>query len=113
MRRIDLRGRTFSRLTVLELSERRDPSGALMWKCRCVCGNVTYASSNKLLTGRKKSCGCRAGKKPPPPKAEYAPKTDCVCYRAGMKSGCIALTEKLCVTRGRCKFYKSKAQPEG
>lgn len=110
MKRIDLRGRSFARLTVLGLSERRDASGALMWKCQCACGNLTYASSNKLLTGRKKSCGCRAGKIPPPPRTEYAPKTDCVCYRPKLRSGCTALTEKLCVTRGNCKFYKSKGE---
>lgn len=108
MKRIDLRGRTFGQLTVLELSEQRDQSGTLLWKCRCTCGSITYAASHKLLTGKKKSCGCQTGKLPPPPGTAYPPKTDCVCYRAGIKGGCAALTEKLCVTRGQCKFYRSR-----
>lgn len=108
MKRIDLQGKTFGKLTVLALSERRDPSGALMWRCQCSCGNIAYASANKLLSGKKKSCGCGARAKPAPPKPEYMAKTDCVCYRPDRTGGCVALTEKLCVTRGQCKFYKSK-----
>lgn len=105
MQRIDLNGQSFGHLTVLGLSERKDSSGARMWKCICDCGNTTYASANKLMAGRKKSCGCQAKGFHPQSKQEYAPKTDCVCYR---KERCTALTEKLCVTRGNCKFYKSK-----
>lgn len=36
--------------------------------------------------------------------------TDCVSYMSDYLHGCAALTEKLCVTRGKCKFYKSKGE---
>ena len=48
MKRLNLNGQTFGMLTVLELSEKIDASGARMWKCQCACGNITYTSSNKL-----------------------------------------------------------------
>ena len=107
MKRIDLTGRQFESLTVLELSEQRDSAGARMWKCACCCGGVTYASSNKLLSGKKKSCGCmqRRPRRSPP-------KTDCLCYRDNSPDGCAGLIEMLCVTRGSCKFYKSKFAPK-
>ena len=108
MRRIDLTGQKFGKLTVLGLSDRQNASGARLWKCRCACGNITYAASNKLLAGKKLSCGCYAEGKRPPPGTKYLPKTDCVSYREGMKKGCTALTERLCVTRGQCKFYRSR-----
>ena len=103
MKRIDLTSRQFDSLTVLALSERQDSAGARMWKCACRCGAITYASSNKLLSGKKKSCGCmqRQSRRSPP-------KTDCVCFRGDNPDGCAGLIEMLCVTRGRCKFYKSK-----
>ena len=104
MKRIDLTGKTFNHLTVLELSEKTDDAGARMWKCRCDCGNITYTSSNKLISGKKKSCGCMKKRR-----AEHGkPFTDCVSYRPSIKKGCIALTERLCESKGECKFYKQK-----
>lgn len=56
MRRENLAGRTFNRLTVVgfEKSERR----RRYWKCTCVCGNETVVETSKLKTGHSKSCGC-------------------------------------------------------
>ena len=111
MKRLNLNGQTFGMLTVLELSEKIDASGARMWKCRCKCGNITYSSSNKLISGGKKSCGCANPYKPKSrPKPEYAPFTDCRSYRADYARGCTALIERLCETRGKCGFYKSKGE---
>ena len=111
MKRIDLTGQTFNHLTVLELSEKTDGAGARMWRCRCDCGNITYTSSNKLISGKKKSCGCLnryAPKGIPEPK--YVPFTDCMAYRPGYARGCTILIERLCETKGKCGFYKSKGE---
>ena len=56
----ELAGKVFGELTVLEDSGRRASCGAVIWKCQCSCGNITYVSSSDL--GRKartgtKSCG--------------------------------------------------------
>ena len=111
MKRMDLIGQTFGMLTVIDLSEKTDAAGARMWKCRCKCGNITYTSSNKLISGKKKSCGCAnpyAPKNRPEP--EYVPFEDCRSYRPGYARGCTALVERLCETRGKCGFYKPKSE---
>ena len=111
MKRIDLTGQTFGMLTVLELSEKLDASKCRLWKCCCDCGRITYASSHQLKSGTKKSCGCAnpyASQKPP--EEGRQPKTDCIFYTKRYKKGCEILTEKLCVTKGKCGFYKSKGE---
>ena len=111
MKRYDLTGQTFNHLTVLELSEKTDDAGARMWKCRCDCGNITYTSSNKLISGGKKSCGCiKKGYIPPDqlPAPRFAPFTDCVSYRTNINIGCFALNERLCENTGKCSFYKQR-----
>ena len=104
MKRIDLTGQTFNHLTVLELSNECDQAGARMWKCRCDCGNITYTSSNKLISGGKK------GYIPPDqlPAPRFAPFTDCVSYRHNINTGCFALNERLCENTGKCSFYKQR-----
>lgn len=111
MKRMDLNGQTFGMLTVIELSEKTDAAGARMWKCRCKCGNITYTSSNKLISGGKNSCGCiKKGYIPPDQSTapRFAPFTDCVSYRPNIRIGCVALKERLCENTGKCSFYKSK-----
>lgn len=56
MKFIDLVGKTFNRLTVLE-REFRNPART-HWKCQCSCGNITVVESGRLRTGGTKSCGC-------------------------------------------------------
>ena len=56
----NLQGRVFGRLKALEPVEKRDLDGSVSWLCRCECGKLVAVSSNKLLTGHKKSCGCLA-----------------------------------------------------
>lgn len=54
---IDLTGSRFSQLTVLS----RAPSGKrreARWLCLCSCGHQTTVASEKLRTGKTKSCGC-------------------------------------------------------
>ena len=54
---IDLRGKKFSRWTVIAPSvkyykwQRR-------WQCVCECGFVVYVNQCSLLSGRSRSCGC-------------------------------------------------------
>lgn len=110
MKRIDLTGQTFGRLTVLELSDEKGSSNERLWKCRCACGEITYASSNKLTTGKKKSCGCANQNFRPQlkPKKKYEPFADCVSYRPNINKGCVALKERLCENTGKCSFYKQK-----
>lgn len=50
----DLTGQHFGRLTALEPVEY-----VIHWKCRCVCGKVTYARTQALLKGQRVSCGCQ------------------------------------------------------
>ncbi|ELC8426291.1 AP2 domain-containing protein [Clostridium perfringens] len=58
----DLIGKTFGNLTVIEPSEKRTSSRAILYRCRCVCGNETFVSSSSLKSGHSKSCGCERKK---------------------------------------------------
>lgn len=51
-------GLKFSKLTVIEKSDLRSVAGAIKYKCKCSCGNITYATKTELESGHKKSCGC-------------------------------------------------------
>ena len=54
---IDLTGKRFGRLTVIEIAE--DISGKKKkWLCKCDCGNETIIQSGNLTSGHAKSCGC-------------------------------------------------------
>ena len=53
-------GTRFGRLTIIEEAEPHVyPSGIhRVFKCKCDCGNVTYAMMNDLQKGSTTSCGC-------------------------------------------------------
>jgi hypothetical protein len=56
----DLTGQRFEHLTVIERVEDHVTKGGnrlVAYKCRCDCGSEIIALSQKLLTGRMKSCG--------------------------------------------------------
>lgn len=57
---LDLTGKIFGRLTILEDSGKRDTSGGVIWKCECTCGNITYVSGSNLTRKQEPtvSCGC-------------------------------------------------------
>ncbi len=57
MRKIDLTGKRFGKLTVLHQSERKSPRGELYWLCRCDCGNEKEILGNNLRRGLTSSCG--------------------------------------------------------
>lgn len=54
----DLAGRRFGRLVVVEPFGRDKNNRAIIWKCRCDCGNVHHARSSSLNAGEVQSCGC-------------------------------------------------------
>lgn len=55
-----LAGRKFGRLTLVEkVSVNNCPDGRQAWVCNCDCGSQNFiARSDKILDGRKQSCGC-------------------------------------------------------
>lgn len=55
--KIDLAGRIFGRLHVIE-DVGVNKNGKFLWKCVCDCGNEKIALSQPLLDGRTQSCGC-------------------------------------------------------
>lgn len=58
MKRADLVGKVFGRLTVEALSGTK--YNKCYWRCICECGGITETSSQKLTTGHTRSCGCLA-----------------------------------------------------
>lgn len=57
---LDLTGRRFGRLVVLELrkAQRSSPNPKGNWICKCDCGNEVVVQNSKILEGSVKSCGC-------------------------------------------------------
>ena len=53
----DLTGLRIGKLTVLEPTEERIRS-AVVWRCRCDCGNEILIESRRLKPGVVYSCGC-------------------------------------------------------
>lgn len=53
----DLTDQRFGRLVALHRLEKKRGSN-YVWLCRCDCGRMTEVSTNALLTGGTKSCGC-------------------------------------------------------
>ena len=56
-KKIDLTGRRFGILTVIE--EVKDSKRIrVLWKCLCDCGQLTQSSTANLIRGLSQSCGC-------------------------------------------------------
>ena len=54
---IDITGKKFGRLTVIERSE-NNKYGDAMWLCRCDCGAFRKTVGSALRNGHTQSCGC-------------------------------------------------------
>lgn len=54
---VDLTGKRFGRLTVIERAENYKGCQT-QWKCKCDCGNETIVRAMYLKNGGTKSCGC-------------------------------------------------------
>lgn len=57
---LDLTGKTFNRLTVLEFDRLDREKGLSFWKCVCECGNKIVRAGTHVRKGVVKSCGCLA-----------------------------------------------------
>lgn len=57
MKKIDLTGQVFGRLTVVQEAG-IDTRGEKLWMCECECGSIVNVLSSNLRTGHTKSCGC-------------------------------------------------------
>lgn len=56
---VDLTGKVFGRLEVLQKSDKRSGvNSRLCWECRCSCGNLITTAGQNLTRGDTKSCGC-------------------------------------------------------
>lgn len=42
----------------MEKTKQRDSCGSVMWKCKCICGNIHETSTRNLRSGESQSCGC-------------------------------------------------------
>lgn len=56
MKVIDLRGRIFGSLTVVQRS--RNHYSQPHWLCVCECGNAVDVRGGNLRSGNTRSCGC-------------------------------------------------------
>jgi hypothetical protein len=54
---IDLTGRVFGKLTVIDRAE-NGSQGRIRWNCSCECGGSAVVRSHALNTGHTKSCNC-------------------------------------------------------
>ena len=57
MKKLDLTGERFGRLTVIE--EAGKNCGHITWRCRCDCGNEVIVAGIHLKSGHTTSCSCR------------------------------------------------------
>lgn len=56
MIKLDLTGRIFGRLTVIEEVNKKGRD--IEWVCKCCCGNTVTVRRSSLMSERTKSCGC-------------------------------------------------------
>lgn len=55
---VDLSGKKFGSLLVIEQLPHRSSAGDVMWLCKCDCGELYQANGRRLRIGAVKSCGC-------------------------------------------------------
>ena len=54
-----LENQKFGFLTVLKKSDKRR-NNKILWECQCCCGTITYVTTQDLVSGKSKSCGCKS-----------------------------------------------------
>lgn len=54
----NLIGKKFNYLTVVSKAPKKNNNRHAIWNCQCECGNTCQVSSDKLINGNIKSCGC-------------------------------------------------------
>lgn len=97
----DITNIRFGRLIAVEPTERRK-QGSIVWKCKCDCGNVVYASLNNLKQGYVRSCGCLH--------SESATKRSTARFKnlIGKRFGKLVVLEKTSKRCGGCVVWKCK-----
>lgn len=58
LRKANIAGQQFGRLTAIRPTEKRTKNGSIVWELSCECGNIVFKTVNELKTGRVLSCGC-------------------------------------------------------
>jgi len=61
MKRTDLKGKKFGRLTVIDVAYYNGRQ--LKWLCKCECGATKEINAQSLVDGKSKSCGCLVHRK--------------------------------------------------
>ncbi len=56
--RVDLTGKKFGMLTVIQDAGIRDSHSQVKWLCKCDCGGTSTPTTVRLTSGMTKSCGC-------------------------------------------------------
>lgn len=56
---INITGRVFGKLTVLFPTGSKSANGGYIWLCQCECGRITNVVTDRLKSGKTRSCGCR------------------------------------------------------
>ena len=56
--KLDLTGKRYGKLTVLEFAYTDPKSRKSYWKCRCDCGREKIICASNLKSGNTSSCGC-------------------------------------------------------
>lgn len=95
MKRLDLTGQRFGRLTAIERCGMDSSGKNSVWLCLCDCGGTTKATTTHLRNGHTQSCGCLAmeraiegGKKTRFQTKHGASHTRAYRIWSGMKSRC-------------------------
>ena len=57
MKKVDLTGRKFGKLIVIDLVEYK-PNSRSKWLCKCDCGNHHIVQHSNLVSNHVRSCGC-------------------------------------------------------
>lgn len=55
---LNLSGKKFALLTVIDLHPKRAKNRDARWNCKCECGGTKTVSVSDLKSGKVKSCGC-------------------------------------------------------
>ena len=61
-KRVEMIGRKFGKLTVLEMEGEQVSGRHAKWKCVCDCGKKCIRTSTALRHGKNQSCGCQVRK---------------------------------------------------
>lgn len=131
MKRIDLTGQRFGRLTVIRY-DHSEHTGA-HWLCKCDCGTEKIIMQNNIIYGQTRSCGClanemrsaraehmRQGRKPKKapaevkkPKSEktaarkvYPTRTAAEFFRFSKAHGCSVCADRKDCDMTFCKYEK-------